>query len=394
MFDSLTMGMFVPLSFVYLVARSGTSISTVGTLLTIAGIATVPAPLIVGRLVDRHGPQRPVVAAQIIQAAGFVVYLYATTWQLILAAAIVVTLGQRIYWASAFTLIGTISGDDPHHRASEWLLGALSSMRATGYGLGSLVAGVAVASRSSTASELVVVGSVVLMTTSAALMAVGGPRPRSPAPTSRPTGDYRTLIADRPFLAFIGLNTVFALCNVMLGIALAPFVEQSRPVVLWLVGPLLALNTLLQATCQMWVVRLLRRLRRHLALCLAATLWAMWATLFAVATVVPHPYEVFCLGAATLCYSAAQLVHSPSSNALAFDAAPVELRGRYLAVFQYSFVVATAVAPALASWLLTWAPIALWIATGSLAAAAVPASLALARHLPPAAVTGRAPERS
>jgi hypothetical protein len=279
-----------------------------------------------------------------------------------------------------------MSGDDAHHRTNEWLLGALSSMRATGYGLGSLVAGVAVASRSSTASELVVVGSVVLMTTSAVLMAVGGPRSR-PSPRST-AGDYRTLVADRPFLAFIGLNTVYALCNVMLGIALAPFVEQSRSVVLWLVGPLLALNTLLQATCQMWVVRLLRRLRRDLALCLAAALWGMWATLFAVATVVPHPFEVVCLGAATVCYSAAQLIHSPSSNALAFDAAPVELRGRYLAVFQYSFVVATVVAPALASWLLTWAPIALWIVTGSLAAAAIPASLALSRHLPAAAVAG------
>ncbi|WP_316771237.1 MFS transporter [Streptomyces sasae] len=100
------------------------------------------------------------------------------------------------------------------------------------------------------------------------------------------------------------------------------------------------------------------------------------------------------LSVAVLCYSAAQLVHSPVSNALSADAAPAEIRGRYIAVFQYSFAIATVVAPLLFSLLLDMSSAAPWITLAALALATVPGMLALAPRLPHAASATGAAGRS
>ena len=60
--DSLASAMFVPLSLLYLVGRTGSSLAVVTTLLSVAGLASLPLPLVTGRIVDRIGG-RPVVLA-------------------------------------------------------------------------------------------------------------------------------------------------------------------------------------------------------------------------------------------------------------------------------------------------------------------------------------------
>src|SRR3954462_8328051 len=71
MIDSLTNGLFIPLSLLYLVSRSGASLTQIGVLLSMAGLISLPMPLLAGRLVDRFDVRRVVLAAQILQASGF-----------------------------------------------------------------------------------------------------------------------------------------------------------------------------------------------------------------------------------------------------------------------------------------------------------------------------------
>ncbi|WP_093628140.1 hypothetical protein [Streptomyces sp. 3213.3] len=175
---------------------------------------------------------------------------------------------------------------------------------------------------------------------------------------------------------------MFALCNVMLSIAFPPFVDRQLPSVTWVVGPLLAMNTVVQAALQTSVVRLIRPLPRPVSLCLAGVLWASWAALAAGPLWLPRALWVPCLTVAVLCYSAAQLVHSPVSNALSADAAPADVRGRYIAVFQYSFAIATVVAPLLFSALFDLSSAAPWATLAALALLTVPGMLALAPWLP------------
>ncbi|MCG7204042.1 MFS transporter [Streptomyces arenae] len=395
MVDSVVTGLFVPLSLLYLSASSDASLVRVGTLLSLAGLLSLPLPLWIGPLVDRHGPRPTVLAAQLLQAAGFLGYLVVRDDVGILVAATIASLGQRAFWSSAFTLVSNVSDGDPGGHSRERWFGIAGSLRAAGYGVGAVAAGVALSVKSGPVYRGAIGTCAVLLLMAALLLVRGVPRSATlpaltghaepGAPAARGRG-YRELWADRPYLGLVALNTAFALCNVMLSIAFPPFVERRLPEVTWAVGPLLAMNTVVQAVLQTTVVRLIRPLPRHRSLCLAGVLWAAWAGLTAGPLWLPRGLWVPCLTVAVLCYSAAQLVHSPVSNALSADAAPAGIRGRYIAVFQYSFAVATVVAPLLFSLLLDVSGVAPWVTLAALALVTVPGALALAPRLPPSAL--------
>ncbi|MGW7543941.1 MFS transporter [Streptomyces sp. NPDC054770] len=418
MVDSVVNGLFVPLSMLYLSASSGASLVRVGTLLSVAGLVSLPLPLWIGSLVDRLGPKPVVLVAQLLQAAGFLGYLTVRNDGAILLAATVASLGQRAFWSSAFTLVSNLSDRDPGGHSRERWFGIIGSLRAAGYGVGAIVAGVALSVKSGPVYRGAIGACACLLLLAAVLLERGVPRDaalpartggaesgktapgatapgtteRTAAPGSR---GYRVLWADRPYLGLVGLNTVFALCNVMLSIAFPPFIDRRLPAVTWVVGPLLAMNTVVQAVLQRPVVRLIRPLPRSTSLCLAGVLWALWACLTAAPLALPRALWIPCLAVAVLCYSAAQLLHSPVSNALSADAAPADIRGRYIAVFQYSFAIATVVAPLLFSLLFAVSSAAPWVTLVVLALATVPGMLALAPRLPKSALaTGEArPQR-
>ncbi|MGW3102931.1 hypothetical protein [Streptomyces sp. NPDC001100] len=86
--------------------------------------------------------------AQLLQAAGFLGYLVVRDGAGILLAATVASLGQRAFWSSAFTLVSNLSDRDPGGHSRERWFGVIGSLRALGYGLGAVVAGVALSVKS------------------------------------------------------------------------------------------------------------------------------------------------------------------------------------------------------------------------------------------------------
>ncbi len=389
--DSLTNGLFIPLSLLYLTARTGTSLAQVGVLLTAAGLVALPMPLWAGRLVDHWGAKRVVLIAQFLQGAGFLGYVLSSAPRAVLVAASVASVGRAVFWSSIFALIGGLSDGDPDPRARERWFGVSGALRAAGYGVGALVAGVALSLGSVSVDRWLIAGNAGLLLLAGVLLVLGVPR-AAPAPAGRsgpvdPRG-YRILLRDRPFIGLIAVNTVYALCNVFLSVGLPPFVARELPGLRWAVGPLLAMNTVVQAVLQPVVVRFTRGLARHLCLALAGGLWAVWALALLSSRHVPHGLTLAVCMLAVLSYSGAQMLHSPVSNALAADAAPVEVRGRYLAAFQYSFLVASVVAPSLFAVLLQVGAEAPWAVIALAALSSIPGVLIVASRLPRPALTG------
>lgn len=380
--DSLVAGMFAPLSLLYFVAVSGQPLARIGVVLTIAGALSLPIPLWVGRLVDTYGPKQLVVAAQLVQATGFAGYLLADTTGLILAAALLASVGQRIYWSSVYTLASEVATADSGPRARERSFGLIATVRAAGYGVGTIVSGIAVAGDPRGLGRIIVATSAVLLV-AAALAACVLVRPHGRSDPSQPApGGYRVLWRDRGYLALIAVNILFCTCNVMLSIALAPTIARALPSLTFLIGPLLALNTIVQAVSQVMVVRLVAKISRKRALAVAAALWASWALIVAIALHAPGHVAVVLLVARLLCYSFAQLFHSPLMNALSIDAARPDLRGRYLAVFQYAMATANVIAPGLFGVLFSVANELPWIVVGAVAVTTIPLIAVLTPRLP------------
>ena len=65
-------------------------------------------------------------------------------------------------------------------------------------------------------------------------------------------------------------------------------------------------------------------------------------------------------------YALAELIHDPTSNALAADVGQESLRGRYLALFQLSWSIAGIIAPGLFALLFTLHPVLPWLVMAAL----------------------------
>ncbi|HEV7650256.1 MAG TPA: MFS transporter [Actinophytocola sp.] len=379
--DALGSGLFLPLSLLYFAKVPKIDLVTVGVLLSVAAAVSLPVPVLVGQLVDRFGPRAVLIGAQVVQAAAFFGYLGVTGPATLVPAAVLAAAGQRAFWSSVFTLVADVA-EKSGGPTDRWF--ALVGMAQTaGFGLGGLLSGLLLGVGTESTFRMLALANAVSFVVAGVLLLfvrAGGPAPR----TSAARGGYRVLLADRPYQALIVTNAVFALCSVFLGVALPIYVVEGLAAPGWYVGPLLAGNTLLLALSQTLAVRVVRPLSRPRALMLSGALWTVWAAGSALAASVPVGVLLPYLAVCTLFFTAAELIHNPVSNALAAAAAPADLRGRYLAIFQYSFTLATVVAPVLFTVLFTASHTLPWLALGALALVGTIAMNAVGRRLPAA----------
>jgi Major Facilitator Superfamily len=262
--------------------------------------------------------------------------------------------------------------------------------QSAGYGLGALAAGGLLAVSSTSAYQALAAANAATFVVSAGLLLLVPAGPGG-EPGQRPSSvlaGYRLLGRDRPYLVLTLANTAFAVCSMMLAVALPVYLVDGLGAAGWVAGPVLAVTTVLLSVGQLAATRVMRPLSRVHALMVAGALWTLWGLLTAGAAAVPTGWLVGYLFAVTLLYAFAELVHAPISNALAAEAAPDHSRGSYLAAFQYGFTIASMVVPAGFAGLFAVDPELPWLAVAALAALATAVMPLLPRRLPRSAVYG------
>ncbi|MGO4759442.1 MFS transporter, partial [Streptomyces sp. 2MCAF27] len=190
--------------------------------------------------------------------------------------------------------------------------------------------------------------SFVIAAVTVALFVRGAPRTTG-GPDGESPDAIRTLLRNRPYLALIGVNTLFNICTVFLAVAIPVYVIRGLHAPGWTVGAFLTITTAVVATCTAEVTRRSRRrTSRGGAMAWGGRLWAAWCVAAALAVPLPSgPLLVSYLALVMLLWAAAEMLHGPASNALSAEAAPEGMRGTYLAAFQYSFATADMVTPGL-----------------------------------------------
>ncbi|PRX19249.1 Na+/melibiose symporter-like transporter [Actinoplanes italicus] len=336
-------GLFLPVSLLYFTEVAGLPLGTVGLLLSAAGIASLPVPLIVGHVAHRFRAVDRVLVAQILQGVAFLAYGWAHHPATVLVVAMLASIGQRLFWSSFFSVVAGLGepGEDRQSTDRRYALTGMIQMASTGVGI--LAGGLVVTY--GWYQPAVWLNAATFGVSALLLLFV----PRDTATTvtgpAAGGGGYRAMLRDRPYLLLIAVNTVFALCSVFIGVAVPVYLIDALPAPHWLVGPLLAVNTVLLATGQALAVRLVRPLSRSRGLVLAGVLWVVWALVYAGAVKIPGAVLVPYLMVGLIFFAAADLIHAPLSNALSAAAAPAAQRDRYLAVYQYCFAFASILAP-------------------------------------------------
>jgi MFS family permease len=309
----------------------------------------------------------------------------------ILVSSALVAVGVRFFWSAVFTAIADhVDGSTSTLSRDTWYALA-NGARTAGLAVGGLVTGIVVADGREATYRAVAFAAAGCFTAAAVLITAfvrtGPAREHPPLELS----GYATLLRDRPFLGLVGLNAVYALSSMMLGVALPTVVLHGIEGPAWLTSLLLAGNAVLIAALSAPVVARLAGFRRTRSIIVAAVLWAAWCASLAVLVPGQQGWVLPVLVGGTLLFTAAELVHAPVSTALAAAMAPPAARGRYLAAFQYSFAVSSIIAPAFFATLFELHPAAPWVVLGCLNGASIAGVLLLERRLPATALRDPAP---
>jgi MFS family permease len=397
--DSLGDGLFVPFAVVYFLKTTALPLTSVGLGLTAASLLALPAAPLSGILVDRLTSVKVVITGNVISAAGFTAYLFVgQLWQLI-TFAFLAAAGGRLFWTANLSLVG--EAFDGAER-SKWFAFQRAARNA-GYGLGGLLAAAALGLGTGIGYRALALANALSFAVAALLIArwshkarraqagraesalppveggLGGNAGRAgsgipPVPGvkgglggkerppnrggvlgGRPPGkqskqSFKAPLTDGPFLLLAGLNTLFVLCMVVLDVLLTLYLVRVLHQPPWLSGLCFAANTVGVAGCQTIVWARFAHRRPVRVLQLSA---AVWGLSFLILWAVPPSLAIPGVLLAIAVFTAAELIQGPVFNGLVVAAAPEHLRGRYMAVYQLSWALGQAAAPALFGFLFT-----------------------------------------
>jgi MFS family permease len=392
--DSLGDGLFLPFGLVYFLKTTSLGLPVIGLSLSAAGFAAVAAVPASGQLVDRFTAAPVVVAGNLVSAAAFTGYLaVGRAWQLA-GLAFLAAAGGRLFWTANLALVGDMFGATERTR---WFA-FQRTMRNAGFGLGGVAGAVAVAGGSPAGYRLLAAANAASFALAALLMLRWsrrhkGKRGKAGRDGQRPGGQggYRAALADRRFLRLTAVNLLFVLAMMAPEVLLTVYLVRDLHRPAWLAGVLFSLSTALVVTCQTALSRAAGRLRPGAVLRLAAGGWEVSFLLLWVLDAIPAAAVVPGAVTAIVIFTGAEMLQGPVLNALVVAAAPIALRGRYLAVYQLSWALGRAAAPGALSWLLAIGPGWPWAALTATCAAC--ALLLRGRRTPSAPPTGPRPPR-
>ncbi|MGW6690082.1 MFS transporter [Streptomyces sp. NPDC054961] len=388
--SAIGIGMYVPFSLVFFHHVTGLSFALVGMVLTVTGLTGLAFMPLAGTAVDRYGARRVNLVLYAVRAAGFALYPLAGSLPAFAVVALVTALADRSFSVVQQSLIGEVA----RGAARDRLQASIRALQNAGMGAGALLVSGVLAVWGPDGFTFTAYGNAVAFALAGLLVSRVRPVAGGGAsPAGRPAAGYRMVLRDRPFLALTGANFLTALGYAALSVLFPLYIAT------WLHGPdsltgaAFTVNTVLCAGIGVLVAGRVRRsgARRTRSAALGSVLFAAaFVAQIVLGTLRPgQTATLVALLAIVVVYTLGELVHSPSGGALSVSAAPEAVRGRYLATYQLSYSLATALAPSLFTGLLALDGRLPWAVLAVAALGAALALIRLERHLPAEAVHAR-----
>jgi predicted MFS family arabinose efflux permease len=211
-------------------------------------------------------------------------------------------------------------------------------------------------------------------------------RPDAPQESMAGTfGGYFRVLRDAPFLLFIGACVLMTIVYINMNTTLGVYLRDVHAVAESGYGYILSLNAAMVVLFQFGITR---RIEKRPPLLMMAAGTALYAVGFAMYGFV-SAYVLFLL--AMVIITLGEMIVAPVGQALVARFAPEEMRGRYMAVFGYSWGISFALGPYLAGLVIdNYDPRFLWYACGIIGMLAVMCFLGLHRRVEE--VEGDAPQ--
>ena len=375
--DNVGSGLFLPLGLVYATRIVGLPVDVAGVAVAVGTALGFAVPPVAARLNHRLGPRPVVVLSQLVQAAGAVAYLFASSGLGVFAGAALISMGTQLFYCSVFVLVADVTRSQDKERP----FALVAMVRSGAFGLGALIAAVALSWNSDRALRWLVGGDLVSFLVAAGVLAAWVVVPEV-VHAERAHAGVRTVARNRLYVGLmlatllVGLSTDIAL------IGMPVYILDVLEGPTWLPGALLAMATALSSMFGVVVVDALRPFRRTRVLQWGAALILVWSLLTLLMVWLPvGPVLVVFAVATWIVWVAGNKVFYPVAAALSEALPPRESRDGYMAIYQYAFTSAQALCPAVIA-LFAVSDTLPWLVVAGCSVAAVVVVSALGRSLP------------
>jgi len=355
-------GLILPFEIIYLHAGRGFSTATAGLVLaTVMGTASV-VTLPSGALLDRFSAKRLLIAGSVLNALGYGGLAFVDRpWEGFVCSA-VGGAGFGLVGAAGQVLTMTLVA--PDQRAASTALRRVAGN--FGLGLGATAAGLIVAATQHHlhAFQALYLFDAVTFVVFALVVLVLIPDPGlADAPSaSEGARGFRTVARDRLLLALIAGNLAFVMIGgAFFSFILPPFAAAHTPVGPVGIGVVVFINTFFIVVAQVPATRVVARMRRTHALFATGVIFAV-----GLLAVLPATLTHSTLAATTVLAGVAIVIAVAECGQfivlgpLVAEIAPPHLLGRYMSLYQLSFMAGVALGPAVGGVLLGTSPDAIW----------------------------------
>ena len=386
--DSVAAGVSQPATIIFLLATTHLGLPAIGSALTVAGLVALPVGLWSGRVVDELGPKPVLMLANVAQTVGVTGYLVLHSFWGVVACAWVATSGRQAFFGTFGVALSAMTRPGERER---WF-GRVGGVRNLGQAAGGLIAGVALAVGSPAAYTALIV-----LTAASFLAAVPLMR-QLPSPTRATDApavsqqSWASVLRDRPYWIVVAHWMTFAFSGNVLTVAIPVYAAVLLGLPGWVAGAAFTLNTLLIGFGQNGVVRRLHGRVRSRVMAASHVGFAAGDVVLLGASLAHGAIAIVILMAGVAVYTLGETVGWPVSSALGAEAAPSEVRGRYLALTQLAGSTAGAAAPAILASLLALGAAATWVPLLGVCAAGAGCAALAGRHVEAASTRiGRSP---
>lgn len=185
---------------------------------------------------------------------------------------------------------------------------------------------------------------------------------------------YRKVLQDRAFVLYMFASMLMVLVYINMNTTLAPYLRDVHGVDERGFSYILSLNAIMVVLFQFPITRWVTRYRPLIVMTVGTLLYAVGFAMYGFVT----PYVLF-LGAMAV-ITIGEMMVSPVGQAIATRLAPEDMRGRYMAMFGYTWGIPFMIGPIAAGLVLDYLnPNLLWYAAGVLGVLAALAYLNLER---------------
>jgi MFS family permease len=374
--DRVGGALLFPFFALYLTKKFGVGMTQVGVLFAVFSFSSFLGSMIGGALTDRFGRKWVLIFSLVANSCAAVIMGLVDSFDafFLLAA-----------WVGIFTDVGM-----PAHQAMVADL-LPEAKRTQGYGLlrvatnAAVTIGPAIGGFLATRSYLMLFIADAVISIIAALIVVFSIPETKPeavpgSPEQTMTGSFRgylTVLQDRIFMLFISVCVLVILVYMNINTTLGVYLRDTHAVPESGYGLLLSLNAIMVVFFQFPITRRIQPYPPMLMLALGTFLYAVGFTMYGFTTA----YIMFLL--AMVIITIGEMLVVPVSQSLVAHFAPQDMRGRYMAVFGFSWGIPFAVGPLLAGLIMDnydqrW----LWYACGLIGMLAVLGFLWLGKKVP------------